>query len=234
MADDDLDAFFNEVAAVETEVKKRKEDGEDTIKPPPPKKLKRPLGVVVAASSSKVVVPKHQEELNKDFNPMLQTQEEQLQSVHPSATTILPQPIAPEPTHLQTTDSEKKKAHLRSAAGKVWKDQTLSDWPENDYRLFVGNLTKDVTDPELYEHFTKYPSLQMVKIVRDPKGISKGYGFVSLMEPMECAKAIREMDQSWLSSRPIKVRRSDWKDRELKNVKKKKRQQHRKLNRSLH
>ena len=51
-------------------------------------------------------------------------------------------------------------------------------------------------------------------------GKSRGYGFVSLMDAKDCAKAIREMDQSWLGSRPIKVKLSEWKDREWKEVKK--------------
>ena len=39
-------------------------------------------------------------------------------------------------------------------------------------------------------------------------GKSRGYGFVSLLDPKDCARAIREMDQSWLGSRPIKVKLS--------------------------
>lgn len=50
-------------------------------------------------------------------------------------------------------------------------------------------------------------------------GTSKEFGFVSLMDAKDCAKAIREMDQSWLGSRPIKVKRSEWKDRNLEVVK---------------
>jgi RNA recognition motif-containing protein len=53
------------------------------------------------------------------------------------------------------------------------------------------------------------------------EGISRGYGFVSVLDPKDCARAIREMDQSWLGSRPIKVKRSEWRDREWKEVKKK-------------
>lgn len=53
------------------------------------------------------------------------------------------------------------------------------------------------------------------------EGISRGYGFVSVMDPKDCARAIREMDQSWLGSRPIKVKRSEWREREWKEVKKK-------------
>ena len=52
------------------------------------------------------------------------------------------------------------------------------------------------------------------------EGISRGYGFVSVSDPKDCARAIREMDQSWLGSRPIKVKRSEWREREWKEAKK--------------
>jgi hypothetical protein len=116
-----------------------------------------------------------------------------------------------------------KQAPVRVAAGKVWVDETLADWPDNDFRLFVGNIPPEVSDEQLFQHFEKYPSLHRSRIVCDKKGESKGYGFVSLLAPLECAKALREMDQSWLGSRPIKVKRSSWKDRDMKQVRK---QQH--------
>ena len=113
----------------------------------------------------------------------------------------------------------------RVAAGKVWVDTTLSEWPENDFRIFVGNLSRDVTDIQLYDHFHKlYPSVAMAKIVKDNKtGVSKGFGFVSFLQPLDCAKAIREQDQKWLGSRPIRVKRSDWKERNFNEMEKKKR-----------
>ena len=116
---------------------------------------------------------------------------------------------------------------MRIAAGKTWVDAKLSEFPENDYRLFVGNLDKVITEQKLAEAFqSKYPSFVMCRIVNDKTtGLSKGYGFVSLMDPKDCARAIREMDQSWLGSRPIKVKRSDWKERDLKQVQKQQRQQ---------
>jgi len=63
----------------------------------------------------------------------------------------------------------------------------------------------------------------MARVIYDKNNVSKGYGFVSLLDPRDCARAIREMDQSWLGSRPIKVRRSEWKDRDMKQVRKTKR-----------
>mmetsp|Transcript_4246 Transcript_4246/g.8776 ORF Transcript_4246/g.8776 Transcript_4246/m.8776 type:complete len:291 (+) Transcript_4246:115-987(+) len=115
-----------------------------------------------------------------------------------------------------------KKNHIRSAAGQTWTDPTLDQWPENDFRLFVGNLAKDLKQHHLEEAFSKYPSFAMARIMfNKTDGKSRGYGFVSVLDPKDCARAIREMDQSWLGSRPIKVKRSEWKDREWKEVQKK-------------
>jgi RNA recognition motif-containing protein len=114
------------------------------------------------------------------------------------------------------------KPSVRIAAGKKWTDATLTEFPENDYRLFVGNLDKIITEAKLAEAFqSKYPSFVLCRIIYDKiSGTSKGYGFVSLMDPKDCAKAIREMDQSWLGSRPIKVKRSDWKERDVREIRK--------------
>ena len=31
-------------------------------------------------------------------------------------------------------------------AGEVWEDETMDSWPENDFRIFCGNLGNEVTD----------------------------------------------------------------------------------------
>lgn len=151
---------------------------------------------------------------------------------------------------MNNANATKKAPIVRTAAGKVWIDESLADWPDDDFRIFVGNLDPAVTDQQLIQHFaSKYTSVARAKIVRDPHkkihhqnnmnqqqqqagmqqqqqqqqaiGVSKGYGFVSLTNALECAKAIREMDQTWLGSRPIRVKRSHWKDRDFKERKKK-------------
>jgi len=47
---------------------------------------------------------------------------------------------------------------IRSAAGQNWVDNTMADWPANDFRLFVGDLAKEVTDDVLFNAFKKYKS----------------------------------------------------------------------------
>jgi RNA recognition motif-containing protein len=123
---------------------------------------------------------------------------------------------------LQANITSNVKPAVRIAAGKKWVDPKLSEYPENDYRLFVGNLDKVINEQKLAEAFqSRYPSFAMCRIVYDKTtGMSKGYGFVSLMDAKDCARAIREMDQSWLGSRPIKVKKSDWQERDFKQVQK--------------
>lgn len=59
----------------------------------------------------------------------------------------------------------------------------------------------------------------MIRGTHDNK--SKGYGFVSFLDPMDCVKAMREMNGKYLGSRPMSIKRSDWKERDIKEVHKK-------------
>jgi hypothetical protein len=65
-----------------------------------------------------------------------------------------------------TADGDKKKkgGKLREAAGKRWRDPTLEDWPEDDFRIFVGDLGNDVNDDALSKVFSKYPSFVKAKV----------------------------------------------------------------------
>jgi len=56
------------------------------------------------------------------------------------------------------------KTFVRSAADEVWIDETLNEWPENDYRIFVGDLGKEVTTEHLAKHFQIYKSFAKAKV----------------------------------------------------------------------
>jgi len=74
---------------------------------------------------------------------------------------------------LNASKGESSKKHLRLAAGRVWEDETLSDWPENDYRIFCGDLGNEVNDNALAKAFSKYPSFAKAKVIRDKKNSKK-------------------------------------------------------------
>lgn len=108
----------------------------------------------------------------------------------------------------------KKKAVPRKAAGQSWEDPTLAEWPENDYRLFCGDLGNEVNDDVLSKAFSRFPSFNMAKVVRDKRtGKTKGYGFVSFANPSDLAGAMKEMNGKYVGNRPIKLRKSNWKER---------------------
>ncbi|GMH91256.1 hypothetical protein TrST_g400 [Triparma strigata] len=110
---------------------------------------------------------------------------------------------------------------VRSSCGKTWVDTSLADFPENDYRLFIGDLSRDATNSDLTSAFSHFKSLALTKVIFDNMGKPKGFGFVSLLSFEDAAKAIREMNGKYIRGRPIKVKRSEWKDRDKKEVKKK-------------
>jgi RNA recognition motif-containing protein len=86
----------------------------------------------------------------------------------------------------------------------------------DDFRLFCGDLGKEVNDEILVKAFNKYPSFQKAKVIRDKQnGKTKGYGFVSFSDPDDFIRAFREMDGKYVGNRPIKLRKSNWKERNL-------------------
>ncbi|XP_030375866.1 RNA-binding protein 42 [Scaptodrosophila lebanonensis] len=126
----------------------------------------------------------------------------------------------------QTTERKKKdRKTVRIAGGSVWEDASLADWPDDDFRIFCGDLGNDVNDEVLTRTFNKYPSFQRARVVRDKRtGKSKGFGFVSFREPADFIRAMKEMDGRYVGSRPIKLRKSTWRQRSLDVVKKKERE----------
>jgi hypothetical protein len=113
------------------------------------------------------------------------------------------------------TAPKDKKVFLRRAAGKIWADTSLGDWPDSDNRIFCGDLGNEVNDNTLAKVFVKYASFAKAKVVRDKRTQkTKGYGFVSFLDPFDCAQALKEMQGAYVGNRPIKLRKSSWLKRE--------------------
>lgn len=117
-------------------------------------------------------------------------------------TSSTPQP----PNH----SKEKQQTVVRSGGGQVWSDSTLLEWDPAHFRLFVGNLAGEVTDESLLKAFSKYPSVQKARVIRDKRTTkSKGYGFVSFSDGDEYFRAAREMNGKYIGSHPVLLKRSN-------------------------
>ena len=89
----------------------------------------------------------------------------------------------------------------------------------NDYRIFVGDLGPECTDEQLAKAFAGYSSFAKARVVRDKKTMkSRGYGFVSMLESLDFAKAMKEVHGKWIGSRPCKLRKSSWEERNDTNA----------------
>lgn len=117
---------------------------------------------------------------------------------------------------------EKVKRCIRTAAGISWEDPSLLEWEHDDFRIFCGDLGNEVNDDILARAFSKYQSFLKAKVIRDKRtGKTKGYGFVSFKDPNDYVRAMREMNGKYVGSRPIKLRKSMWRDRNMDVVRKK-------------
>ncbi|KAI0771619.1 RNA-binding domain-containing protein [Trametes elegans] len=121
----------------------------------------------------------------------------------------------------------KRTTVLRKGAGKVWEDQTLLEWNPSWFRLFVGDLSNDVSDDVLSNAFNKYTSFQKARVIRDRLSGKAKFGFVAFSDPEDFLKAWKEMDGmlsstsgacrrlsvcvigKYVGNRPIKLKKAD-------------------------
>jgi len=103
----------------------------------------------------------------------------------------------------------KRTTVLRKGGGKVWEDQTLLEWNPSWFRLFVGDLSNDVSDDVLTNAFNKYTSFTKARVIRDRLSQKAKYGFVAFSDPEDFLKAWKEMDGKYVGNRPVKLKKAD-------------------------
>lgn len=96
------------------------------------------------------------------------------------------------------------------------------DWPDSDYRLFIGNLGNEVTDLVLNNTFRRYNSFSKARVIRDKRSQkTKGYGFVSFMDEADYIRAYKEMNGKYIGNRPCKITASKWRERTVEGYEEK-------------
>jgi polyadenylate-binding protein len=78
--------------------------------------------------------------------------------------------------------------------------------------LYVKNLDEDVDDAKLRELFQPFGETTSVVVMRDDKGVSRGFGFVCYTNPDDATKALTEMNGKMIGSKPLYVNRAQRKD----------------------
>ena len=71
--------------------------------------------------------------------------------------------------------------------------------------LYVKNLDEAVDDDQLRTEFATVGKITSVKVMRDEKGVSRGFGFVCYSTPEEATKAVAELNGRMLGTKPLYV-----------------------------
>ncbi|KAJ6502491.1 polyadenylate-binding protein [Mycena sanguinolenta] len=71
--------------------------------------------------------------------------------------------------------------------------------------LYIKNLEDDVDDDKLRAEFEPFGTVTSCKVMCDEKGTSKGFGFVCFSSPDEATKAVAEMNNKMIGSKPLYV-----------------------------
>ena len=75
--------------------------------------------------------------------------------------------------------------------------------------IFVGNLSRDVTEPELRQQFLAFGKVTSVRLARDRRsGLSKGFAFVVMPAHSEREAAIAGLKGKTLRERTLDVSES--------------------------
>ncbi|ORX38324.1 hypothetical protein BD324DRAFT_641541 [Kockovaella imperatae] len=109
------------------------------------------------------------------------------------------------PVRRPVAPGQKRETVIRKGNGRTWEDPTLIDWDPKWFRLFVGDVSNDVSERTLDEAFNKYPSYCKSKVVRDRLSLKAKYGFIAFKDPEDFLRAWKENDGKYIGNRPIKL-----------------------------
>lgn len=73
-------------------------------------------------------------------------------------------------------------------------------------KVYVGNLSFNITEEELRQAFSDCGTVASVKIITDrDTGRSKGFGFIEMSSPEEAIECINKLNGYNLAGRPLRV-----------------------------
>ncbi|KAG6917977.1 hypothetical protein DXG01_017161 [Tephrocybe rancida] len=94
-------------------------------------------------------------------------------------------------------EEELRKSYEQAKMEKLSKYQGVN--------LYIKNLEDDVDDEKLRAEFEPFGAVTSCKVMLDDKGVSKGFGFVCFSSPDEATKAVAEMNNKMIGTKPLYV-----------------------------
>ena len=83
---------------------------------------------------------------------------------------------------------------------------SLSQQEGNNVRIYIGNISREVTDDDLREAFAAFGQVESATVLKDKfTGESRGFGFVEMLSGSEAKAAINGMNGKDLKGRTLNV-----------------------------
>eukprot|EP00923_Selenidium_pygospionis_P036579 GHVN01064149.1.p1 GENE.GHVN01064149.1~~GHVN01064149.1.p1 ORF type:complete len:410 (-),score=92.74 GHVN01064149.1:446-1519(-) len=108
------------------------------------------------------------------------------------------------PSRLYVCRAQSKAERLAFLKQKFQEVQDVKQRFKGD-NLYIKNLDDSVDDDKLREAFEPFGTITSAKVMKDEKGNSRGFGFVSFMSSEEATKAVTEMHLKVVNGKPLYV-----------------------------
>ncbi|KAI1894979.1 hypothetical protein AGOR_G00101220 [Albula goreensis] len=96
----------------------------------------------------------------------------------------------------------------KGEAGQQEREAELGAKAKEFTNVYIKNFGEDMDDDRLKELFDKYGKTLSVKVMTDPTGKSRGFGFVSYEKHEDANKAVEEMNGTELNGKAVFVGRA--------------------------
>lgn len=110
-------------------------------------------------------------------------------------------------------DRFQKKGERQALLAKLYDDRRRERMQKfKDQNLYVKNLDDDVDEVRLKDLFVPYGQISSAVVMRDDKGVSRGFGFVCFANPDEANKALNELNGKVIGSKPLYINKAQRKE----------------------
>ncbi|CAO2834131.1 unnamed protein product [Amaranthus hypochondriacus] len=99
-----------------------------------------------------------------------------------------------------------KKAEREAELKAKFQQKRISHYEKSQAaNLYLKNLDTRINEEKLEELFSQFGTITSCKVMVNPQGVSKGYGFVAFSTPEEANRALNEMNGKMIANKPIYV-----------------------------
>jgi polyadenylate-binding protein len=110
-------------------------------------------------------------------------------------------------------DRFQKRGERLAMLGKLYEDRRREKVEKfKNLNLYVKNIDEEVDDAKLRELFAPFGEISSCLIMKDDKGVSRGFGFVCFVNPDDAGKALNELNGKVVGSKPLYVNRAQRKE----------------------